>query len=91
MLIGGKILFHKSNPFLRKKTFIFVNTLSKPYYEKIIRNAMRNFVKMVWLGELIEHGIKNKKIKGKFTSTPLAKKANLEKKKEGDAHAVFEN
>ena len=46
---------------------------------------------MVWLRELIEHGIKNKKIEGKSTSTPLAKKATLTKKKEGDAYAVFMN
>ena len=46
----------------KETTFIFVNTLPKPYYEKMIGNAMRNFVKMVWLGELIEHGIKTKKL-----------------------------
>ena len=48
-------------------------------------------MKMVWSGELIEHGINNKKIEGKPTSTPHAKKATLIKKKEGDAHAVFVN
>ena len=36
-------------------------------------------------------GLKIKKIEGKFTSTPYAKKATLTKKKEGDAHAVFVN
>ena len=43
-------------------TFIFVNTFPRPYYEKIIANAMRNFAVMVWSEELIEHGIKNKKL-----------------------------
>ena len=40
-------------PPLTKKetTFIFVNTLLEPYYEKMIGNAMRNFVEMVCLEE----------------------------------------
>ena len=66
-----------------------MNTLPKPYYDKMIANAMRNFAKMVWLGELIEHGIKNKKIEGKATHA-LAKKTTLAKKK-GDAHDIFAN
>ena len=52
---------------------------------------MRNFAKMVWSGELIEHEIKNKKFEGKSTSIPPAKKAILVKKKEGDAYVVFVN
>ena len=53
---------------------------------------MRNFSKMVWSSELIEHDIKNKKIKGKATSTLTpTKKTTLTKKKEEDAHAVFTN
>ena len=59
-------------PSLTKKeiTFFFANTLSNPYYDKMIGNAMRNFTKMVWSGELIEHGIKNMKIEGKTTPVP---------------------
>ena len=77
---------------MKKETsFIFVTTLPEPYYAKMIGNAMRNFVKMVWSGELIEHGIKNKKIEGKPISAPLGNKATLIMKKEGDAHAVFVN
>ena len=30
-----------------KKTFIFVNTLPEPYYDKMIGNSMRNFAEMV--------------------------------------------
>ena len=71
----------------KETTFIFVNTLLEPYYEKMIGNAIQNFVKMVWSGELIEHRIKNTRIERKSTSTPLAKV----KKKEGDAHAIFVN
>ena len=77
-------------PHLTKKiTFIFVNTLPDLYYDKMIRNAMRNFTEMVWSKELIKHGIKNKKIEGKPTSAPPAKKAIPSKKKERDAHVIF--
>ena len=51
---------------------------------------MRNFTKMVWSGDLIEHGIKNKKIEGKSTPTIL-KKTTPTKRKEKDAHVVFTN
>ena len=79
-------------PLLIKKetTFIFMNTLPKPYYDKMKRNAMQNFVKIVWSGELIEHGIKNKKIERKATPA-LTKKTIPVKKKERDAYAVFTN
>ena len=52
---------------------------------------MQKFMEMVWSKELIEHGIKNKKIEGKSTSTPPAKKTTLAKKKKGDAYVVFVN
>ena len=52
---------------------------------------MRNFAEMVWSGQLIEHGIKNKKIESKPTSTPPTKKTTLAKKKKGDAYVVFVN
>ena len=75
----------------KKTTFIFVNTLSKPYYEMMIGNAMQNFAKIVWSEELIEHGIKNKKIEGKFILASSAKKSTPAKKKEGDTHIIFVN
>ena len=54
-------------PLMKKEiTFIFVNTLLKPYYDKMIGNAMRNFFEMVWSGELIEHAIKSKKVEGSY-------------------------
>ena len=74
----------------KEKSFIFVNTLLEPYYDKMIRNAMRNSSKMVWSGELIEHNIKNKKIEGKVTPISVKKSASA-KKKEGDADVVFTN
>ena len=80
-------------PFLIEKetTFIFANTFFEPYYDKMIENVMRNFTEMVWLGELVEHGIKNKKIERKSTPTKPVTKTNKAKKKEGDVHAVFTN
>ena len=74
----------------KETTFIFVNILQEPYYEKMIGNAIQNFTKMIWSRELIEHGIK-KNIEGKSTSIPHAKKATSTKKKKGDAHIVFMN
>ena len=65
----------------KETTFIFVNTLPNPYYDKMIGNAMRNFSKIVWSGELIEHAIKSKKIEGK-TTLAFVKRAALAKKKE---------
>ena len=75
----------------KETTFIIVNTFPEPYYEKMIGNVMRNFAEMVWSRELIEHGIKNKKIKGKATPTPAVKKSTPSKKKEKDTHVVFTN
>ena len=75
----------------KETTFILVNTLPELFYEKIIGNAMRNFAKMVWLGELIEHGIKNKKIEGKSTPTPSIKKTTSLRKKEGDMLSSLTN
>ena len=57
----------------------------------MIGNAMQNFEEMVWLGELIDYGIKNKKNEGKSMPTPPTKKTTITKKKEGDAHAIFTN
>ena len=73
----------------KETTFFFVNTFLEPYYEKMIGNAIQNFVERVWLEELIEHGIKNKKIERK--STPTVKKSTPSKKKERDTHTVFTN
>ena len=52
------------------------------YYDKMIRNAMQNFVKMVWSNELIEHGIKNKKIKRKATHVLQRRPPQLKEKRE---------
>ena len=83
--------FTTPTPFDRKINHHYLhNTLSEPYYEKMIGNDMQKFMEMVWSRELIENGIK-KKIEGKPTSAPLARKATLAKKKEGDAHVVFVN
>ena len=74
----------------KETTFIFVNTLPDPYYDKMIGNAMRNFSKMVCSSELIEHAIKSKKIEGKTTPT-LVRRVTPIKKKEGEAQAIFTN
>ena len=77
-------------PSLMKKetAFIFVNTIPEPYYEMMIWNAMRNFMEIVWLWELIKHGIKNKKIERKSTLTPSAKK-NIPSRKKREIPMLF--
>ena len=76
--------YFTSQPFFIKKetTFIFVNTLPDPYYDKMIGNAMRNFFEMLWSDELINHAIKNKKIEENTTSASV-RRATPTKKKEG--------
>ena len=44
---------------------------------------------MGWSGELIEQGIKNKKIEWKAIPTPLVKNITIVKKKERNVRAVF--
>ena len=66
-----------------------MNTLLEPYYEMMIGNAMRNFTQIVWSGEYIERGIKNKKIERKSTLASFAKKNTPPKKKEGDTLCYF--
>ena len=66
----------------KETTFIFVNTLPEPYYDKMIGNTMQNFTKMVWSGELIEHGIKNKKIEGKLNPHLQKRPPQLKRKRE---------
>ena len=63
-----------------------MNTLHEPYYEKMIGNAMQNFIEMVWSGELIEHGIKTKKsdvLKSPIGTEPI--------KEDGETEAIFSN
>ena len=72
---------------MEKETiFIFVNTLLESYYEKMIGNAMRYFMEMVWSGELIEHGIKTKKLeelKPPMGSEPI--------EEDGETTTIFSN
>ena len=64
----------------KETTFIFVDTLPTSYYDMMIGNVMRNFSKMVWSGELIEHAIKSKKIEGKTTLAPIKRVMSVKKK-----------
>ena len=66
----------------KETTFIFVNTLPTPYYDKMIGNSMRNFSEMVWSSELIEYAIKSKKLEEKVTPVPAKTTALAKKKKE---------
>ena len=84
--------FTSPTPFDKKRNNLYLREYTaRTLLYKMIGNAMRNFMEMVCSGELIEHGIKNKKIEGKPTSAPPAKKATPTKKKKGNTYAVFVN
>ena len=51
-------------PLLMEKemTFLFINTLHAPYYDRMVGNAIRSFTDMVLSGELIENAIRSEKL-----------------------------
>ena len=63
-----------------KKTFL--NTLKAPYYDQMVGNSNTNFSDVVSVGEMIESGIKLRKIESVESKKPTPKK------KEGETHAV---
>ena len=58
---------------------MFLNTLKTPYYNRMIENSNKDFSDVVFVGEMIEAGVKQGKIE--------AKKPTL-KKKERETHLV---
>ena len=43
-------------------TMLFLNTLQKPYYDRLIPTATRSFANMIKTGNLVDHAIKNGRI-----------------------------
>ena len=62
---------------------MLLNTLKAPYYDWMIENSNTNFSDVVFVGEMIENGVKL----GKIESTKAKKPTS--KKKEGEMHVVF--
>ena len=63
---------------------LFLNTLQKPYYDRLLPNAERNFADMIMVGNLVDHAIKNGKIDVGESSSKSKGKGNFIKKKEGE-------
>ena len=61
---------------------MFLNTLKAPYYDRMIGNSNTNFSDVVFVGEMIENGVKLDKIESTEAKKPTPKK------KEGEMHAM---
>ncbi|RDX64285.1 hypothetical protein CR513_57177, partial [Mucuna pruriens] len=60
---------------------MFIDTLSSPYYDRVVGNVASNFADLVTVGERIELGIRHERFAQASGSEGLAKKPTLEKKK----------
>ena len=68
---------------------LFLSTLQKPYYDRLMPTATGCFANMVKAGNLIDHAIKNGRIDTKESSS-RPKKGNFLKKKEGKTQALYQ-
>ena len=62
-------------------TVMFVGTLRASYYEKLIGSAMKNFINMVILGEIIENTVKSGRISIRETFGSIKKIVSKGKEK----------
>ena len=53
---------------------MFLNTLKAPYYDRMIGNSNNNFSDVVFVGEMIENGVKYDKIESTKVKKPTPKK-----------------
>ncbi|RDX77535.1 hypothetical protein CR513_42318, partial [Mucuna pruriens] len=67
---------------------MFIDTLSSPYYDKVVRNVASSFADLVAVGERIEVGIRQGKFAPTNSSAAFAKKTASRKKK-GESNAVL--
>ena len=58
---------------------MFLNTLKAPYYDRMIGNSNTNFSNVVSVGEMIENGVKQGKIKSTEAKKPTSKKKEWER------------
>ena len=70
-------------------TMLFLNTLQKSYYDRLMPTVTGSFANMVKARNLIDHRIKNGRIDiDENNSRP--KKGNFTKKKEGETQALYQ-
>ena len=61
---------------------MFLNTLKAPYYDRMIGNSNKDFSDVVFAGEMIENGVKLRKIESTKVKKPALRR------KEGETHVV---
>ena len=77
-------------PLVEKEiTMLFLNTLQKSYYDRLLPSATRSFVDMIMADNLVDHAIKNGKIDVGEGNSKFKRKGNFSKKKEGETQALF--
>nr|KYP34918.1 hypothetical protein KK1_044070 [Cajanus cajan] len=67
---------------------MFINSLSGPYYDKMIGNTSTLFADIVTIGERVEQGLKSGKI-GKAPTSYDPRKIYEKKREEGDHAVIF--
>ncbi|XP_031737546.1 uncharacterized protein LOC116402435 [Cucumis sativus] len=68
----------------KEMTFMFMNTLRAPFYDRMIGNATTNFSDIIVIGERIEYGIKHGRLIETSAEYGGLKKGATPKKKEGE-------
>lgn len=79
-------------PLLEKELVgMFMDTLQRPYLDRLIGSTTSGFSNLVIVGERIENGVKIDKIQDITTTTSGAKKSysGFPKRKEGEANAAM--
>ena len=74
----------------KEKTMLFLNTLQKPYYDRLRPSAIRSFADMIMADNLVDHAIKNGKIDVGESSSKSKGKGNFPRKKEVEIKALFQ-
>ena len=71
-------------------TMLFLKTLQKSYYDRLLLSAKKRFADMIMVGNIVDHAIKNGKIDVGESSSISKGKGNFPRKKKGEAQALFQ-
>ena len=64
---------------------LFLKTLQKLYYDRLLLSAKKRFADMIMVGNIVDHAIKNGKIDVGESSSISKGKGNFPSKKKGEA------
>ncbi|RDX96395.1 hypothetical protein CR513_20936, partial [Mucuna pruriens] len=76
--------------FDKEMVTMFINTFHPPFYKKMVRNVLSNFVNLLLIGERVEEGIKKGRI-GLEATTPHTNESYDNKEEEGTNLTVTSN